>query len=676
MRLLLISNGKREGQSYLEHARDSLAWYVEQVRPAFEALGLTVTGVHAAADPCSIVRTADVVAVGGGNTWKLLRALHDHGLDAAIREQVGFGARYVGWSAGANVACPTIQTTNDMPIADPLGMHAIGLVPFQINPHYLHGNPPGFMGETRETRITEYLEVCRDSTVVGLREGTMLRVADTAVELHGVAPARIFRWRETPEEVEPGDDLSFLLDARIEHDSLGDRVVPRHVYYGVQTLRAVENFPISGIRLRQFPDFVRAFALVKKAAAITNGELGGLEPAKRDAIVAACDEIAAGGLADQFVVDMVQGGAGTSTNMNVNEVVTNRALELLGRRRGDYVHLHPNDDTNRSQSTNDAYPTAIKLGTVLASQRTVAAMRELQSALQDKALEFADVLKMGRTELQDAVPMTLGQEFGAYAVMVGEAVRAIERAAAEMYAVGMGATAIGTGLNAPEGYAERIAQVLAELTGLPITKAGDLVEATQDSGEFVSMSAALKRAAVQISKIANDLRLLSSGPRTGFYEIRLPSMQPGSSIMPGKVNPVIPEMVNEVCYQLIGFDMTVTMAAEASQLELNHAEPIIALDLLQGLELLGNACRVFADRCIRGIEANREICRLYVERSIGIVTALNPVIGYERSAALAKEALATGGSVVDLAVEKGWLSKEELEDLLRPERMANPRAPR
>jgi aspartate ammonia-lyase len=304
----------------------------------------------------------------------------------------------------------------------------------------------------------------------------------------------------------------------------------------------------------------------------------------------------------------------------------------------------------------------------------IASMRVLQGALRAKADEFADVIKMGRTELQDAVPMTLGQEFGAYAVMVGEAAEAVRRAAEDLHSIGMGATAIGTGITSPPGYSDLVTRHLAEVTQLPLTKAIDLVEATQDSGDFVSMSAAMKRAAVQISKIANDLRLLSSGPRAGLFEIRLPALQPGSSIMPGKVNPVIPEMVNVVCYQLIGFDLAVTMAAEASQLELNHTEPLIALDLLHGLEILRQASRVFAEQCIQGIEANREVCRSYVDRSIGTVTALKTVLGYERSAAVANEALATGGNVSDLVLAKGWLTAEQLEYLLAPEQMTHPRA--
>jgi aspartate ammonia-lyase len=412
---------------------------------------------------------------------------------------------------------------------------------------------------------------------------------------------------------------------------------------------------------------------VKKAAAMANGELGVFDKKKADAIVKACDEILAGKLHEHFTIDMIQGGAGTSTNMCANEVIANRALEILGHRKGQYEHLHPNDHVNGSQSTNDAYPTAIKIGVQLTLRDTLSALRELKLALEAKAKEFADVLKMGRTENQDAVPMTLGQEFGAYAVMVGDGMRHLIRAGEELLSTNMGATAIGTGINSPPGYAQLCTKYLAQVSGVPVKLADDLVEATQDSGEFALMSSSMKVAAVQLSKICNDLRWMSSGPRCGLYEIRLPAMQPGSSIMPGKVNPVIPEVVNQVCYQIIGMDTTVSMAAEASELELNMAEPIIAFNLLFGLTLLRNAAIILHSRCIAGIEANKERCAEYVKNSIGLVTALNPVLGYEKSAAIAKEALKTGGSVYDLVIAKGWLSKEKLDDLLKPENMTHPR---
>lgn len=467
-----------------------------------------------------------------------------------------------------------------------------------------------------------------------------------------------------------------VTNVRREHDSLGEREVPNHAYYGVQTIRAKENFPFSGIHVSHYEHFIRALACVKKAAAQANAELGVLDQKIADAIAKACDEILAGRLHDQFVVDMIQGGAGTSTNMCANEVVANRALELLGHKKGEYQFCHPNDHVNCSQSTNDAYPTAIKLGVWFTLRDTLQGLRELKTALAAKSNEFADVIKMGRTENQDAVPMTLGQEFSAYAVMIGDGLRHLEHAGNELLETNMGATAIGTGLNSPAGYAPLCTQKLAEISGAPVRLAENLVEATQDSGEFAMMSGAMKTAAVQLSKICNDLRWLSSGPRCGLYEIRLPAMQPGSSIMPGKVNPVVPEVVSQICFQIIGNDVTVSMASEASELELNMAEPIIAFNLFFGLTLLRNAAIVLATRCIAGIEPNRERCREYVQNSIGLVTALNPVLGYEKSAAIAKEALKTGGSVYDLVIAKGWLTKEKLDELLKPENMTHPRLTR
>jgi aspartate ammonia-lyase len=460
---------------------------------------------------------------------------------------------------------------------------------------------------------------------------------------------------------------------RFEHDSLGEREIPNNAYYGVQTVRALENFAISGVPLRNFAHFVTALAYVKKAAAQANAELKCLDRNIADAIVKACNEVLAGKLHDQFVVDMMQGGAGTSTNMNANEVIANRGLELLGHAKGEYQYLHPNDHVNRSQSTNDAYPTAIKLAVIFSLKDTLAAMGELRCQLEAKEKQFGHVLKMGRTENQDAVPMTLGQEFGAYAVMIDSAMVALTRSAEELHEINMGATAIGTGINSPPGYADLVTRRLAEATGLPLVKAENLIEATQDSGAFAQMAATMKRAAVQVSKICNDLRWLSSGPRCGLSEINLPPMQPGSSIMPGKVNPVIPELVSQICYQIIGYDVTIAMASEASELELNMAEPIIAYDLLHGLMILKNACVTLAARCISGITANEERCRHFVQNSIGLVTALNPVIGYEKSAAIAKEALLTGGSVYDLVLQKGWLTQEKLDDVLSPQNMTDPR---
>ncbi len=481
------------------------------------------------------------------------------------------------------------------------------------------------------------------------------------------------RLRYAAESLATEDNAYLKGKTRREHDLLGEREVPAHAYYGIQTLRATENFPISGLRLSSFQHFVDALAYIKKACALANWELGVLDKTKADAISAACDEVLDGKLLDQFVVDMVQGGAGTSTNMNANEVIANRALELLGFERGDYGHLHPNDHVNLSQSTNDAYPTAIRLAVNLMLKDILAAMGELKTALEEKEKEFADVLKMGRTQLQDAVPMTLGQEFGAYAVMIGEDMDRLREASDLLKEINLGATAIGTGINSPPGYADLVTRKLHEISGVPVVKSYNLVEATQDSGAYVQMSGVLKRIAVKLSKICNDLRLLSSGPRCGLQEIRLPPMQPGSTIMPGKVNPVIPEVVNQVCFKIIGNDMTITMAAEAGQLELNVMEPIIALNLFESFKIFRNACVVLTSRCIRGIQADRKKCRDYVENSIGLVTALNPVIGYERSVSIAKEALDTGKSVYDLVLKKGWITQDMLDELLRPENMTHPR---
>lgn len=460
---------------------------------------------------------------------------------------------------------------------------------------------------------------------------------------------------------------------RIEHDSLGQREISDHVYYGVQTQRAIENFPISGVCVSNFDHLIEGLAMVKKAAALANNELGVLDDAKKDAICTACDELLAGELHENFAVDMFQGGAGTSTNMNANEVIANRGLEIMGFNKGEYEHLHPNDHVNCSQSTNDAYPTAIKLSVMLSNRNLVKAMQGLKEALDRKGEEFSDVLKMGRTENQDAVPMTLGQEFHAYGAMIESAMKALKFATYEFCDINMGATAIGTGINSPPGYANLVTDKLSEVSGFKLRRAHNLVEATQNAGIFVQMSSTLKRAAVQISKICNDLRWLSSGPRCGLNEINLPPQQPGSSIMPGKVNPVIPELVNQICYQIIGYDAVVSMAAESSELELCMAEPIIAYDLLHGMMILKNGCVTLVSRCINDIEANRDVCRGYVENSIGLVTALVPVIGYEAAAAIAKEALKTGESVYKLVLEQKLISQDELDDILKPENMTDPR---
>jgi aspartate ammonia-lyase len=460
---------------------------------------------------------------------------------------------------------------------------------------------------------------------------------------------------------------------RIEHDLLGDREVPADRYFGIQTLRAVENFAITGITIAHYPRLIRSLAYIKKAAALTNQELGLLDPGLAEAICSACDDILAGSLYDEFVVDVIQGGAGTSTNMNANEVIANRALELLGHEKGRYDVLHPLNHVNMSQSTNDVYPTALRLTLSQKLDGLMVEMTRLRDALARKADEFADVIKMGRTQLQDAVPMTLGQEFKAWAIMVTEDIQRVSEAQSLIHEINMGATAIGTGLNAHPDYARLVTEKLRELTGIPVVGAEDLVEATQDAGAYVQLSGVLKRVATKLSKICNDLRLLSSGPRAGLHEINLPAMAPGSSIMPGKVNPIIPEVVNQVAFEVIGNDITVTLAAEAGQLELNVMEPVIAYNLFTSLDMLGRACRTLAERCVEGITANREVCRRMVENSIGLVTALNPYIGYEKSTLVADEALKSGRSVYEIVLEKGYLSKNQLDDILSPENMTRPR---
>ena len=459
---------------------------------------------------------------------------------------------------------------------------------------------------------------------------------------------------------------------RSEHDLLGDRDVPMAAYWGVHTLRAVENFAISGQTIGQVPDLISALAAIKQAAAMANADLGLLSPVRRDAIVAACEEIRAGKLHDQFIVDQIQGGAGTSTNMNANEVIANRALEILGRKKGEYRHLHPNEHVNLSQSTNDVYPTALRLAAWAGMHRLIAAMASLRGAFAAKAEEFGDVLKMGRTQLQEAVPMTLGQEFNTYAIMLGEDEARLAEAAQLIREINLGATAIGTGITAHPEYAERVRSRLAEITGIPVVTAADLVEATQDCGAFVQVSGVLKRVAVKLSKTCNDLRLLSSGPRAGFNEINLPAKQAGSSIMPGKVNPVIPEVVNQVAFEVIGNDMTITMAAEGGQLQLNAFEPIIAYSLFRSVSHLIAACKTLEENCVRGITANREALRATVERSIGLVTALNPYIGYAAATEVALEAHRTGKGVYELVLEKGLMSQARLDRILRPEELTRP----
>ena len=460
---------------------------------------------------------------------------------------------------------------------------------------------------------------------------------------------------------------------RRETDLIGPMDVPEDALFGVQTLRAVHNFPITGTPTSHFPAMIRALAMVKQGAARANKRLGLLEPAIADAIDQASQEIIDGHWHGHFPTDMVQGGAGTSTNMNANEVIANRALELLGHKRGDYAHCHPNDHVNLGQSTNDVYPTVLRLSAIFMLQNLLEAMDRLKGALHAKGREFADVIKMGRTQLQDAVPMTLGQEFEAYAVTTGEDIQRLRETARLFLEVNMGGTAIGTGICADPRYPQVVVEELRRVTGLEIVLAENLVEATPDTGAFVMFSGVVKRAAVKLSKLCNDLRLLSSGPRCGFGEINLPPMQPGSSIMPGKVNPVIPEVVNQVAYQVIGNDLTITLAAEAGQLQLNVMEPILAYSLATSLRTLTAAVNVLNTKCIAGITANRERCLELVEHSIGIVTAVMPAIGYKKATEVAKEALETGISVRELILRKGYLTPAELDEAFSLEAMTQPR---
>jgi aspartate ammonia-lyase len=453
---------------------------------------------------------------------------------------------------------------------------------------------------------------------------------------------------------------------RLERDLLGEKAVPADAYYGVQTARGLDNFHISGVQLRLYPDFIKALAMVKLAAARANFDCGQFTAEILNGIEGACLEIIDGQLHDQFRLDVFQGGAGTSTNMNANEVIANRALELMGHRKGEYEYCDPHDHVNGSQSTNDAYPSALHVGMALGNERLAAEMNHLIAAFRGKAAEFDSILKMGRTQLQDAVPMTLGQEFRAFAETLAGEVRALEAVQRVLCEINMGATAIGTGLNAPIGYAEKCTAHLATITGLPIYLASDLIEATQDTQAFVLYSGCMKSLAIKLSKVCNDLRLLSSGPRCGLREINLPPRQPGSSIMPGKVNPVIPEVVNMVCFRVIGSDLTVSMAAEGGQLQLNVFEPVIAACIFEAQTMFMNAARTLRVHCVDGITANADVCRHYVDYSIGTVTALNPVIGYERSTELAAEAAKTGRGILEIVREKGILTEQQIASVLDP----------
>jgi aspartate ammonia-lyase len=462
---------------------------------------------------------------------------------------------------------------------------------------------------------------------------------------------------------------------RLEHDLIGQREIPTEAYYGVQTLRGLENFHISGVPLAHYPELIEGLAMIKMAAARANHECGQISSGIANAIEAACRDLIAGKLHEQFQLDMFQGGAGTSTNMNANEVIANRALEHLGKQKGQYEFCNPHDHVNCSQSTNDAYPSALHLALALGNRKLIAELRLLSESLRSKGRDLNHIVKMGRTQLQDAVPMTLGQEFEAFARSLEDEIDTLERVESALHEVNMGGTAIGTGLNAPEGFSEKCVHHLALIAGMPIRLAKDLIEATQDTQAFVLYSSVLKSLSIKASKICNDLRLLASGPRAGFHEINLPAMQPGSSIMPGKVNPVIPEVVNQVCFRVIGSDLTVTLAAEAGQLQLNVMEPVIAACLLEGQLLLRNAAKTLRENCVVGITANEDVCKRLLEQSIGTVTALNPVIGYDKATELAAEALKTGKGIVELVREKGILTEEQLAQILDPASMTGVRRP-
>ncbi|MBN1352228.1 aspartate ammonia-lyase, partial [candidate division KSB1 bacterium] len=448
--------------------------------------------------------------------------------------------------------------------------------------------------------------------------------------------------------------------------------IPHEAYYGIQTLRALENFHITGVPISHYPTLIEALASVKMAAAKANRDLNLIPINVAEALVQSCHEILQGRLRSHFVVDMLQGGAGTSTNMNANEVIANRALEIMGYEKGEYTYCHPNNHVNCSQSTNDAYPTALKIAILKSNRKLIRALEKCIASFQGKARQFDHIIKMGRTQLQDAVPMTLGQEFAAYAVTLSEEIERLEQNAHLFLEVNMGGTAIGTGLNTVKGYRESVIKYLREITGFEIVSAPDLIEATQDTGAFLMFSSSLKRLATKLSKICNDLRLLSSGPRAGLNEINLPKAQPGSSIMPGKVNPVIPEVVNQIAFKVIGNDLTVTLAAEAGQLELNVMEPVIAQSIFESIEMLRRGITTLKFRCIDGIEANEAQCKEFVQKSIGVVTALVPVLGYETCSELAKQALELNRGIYELVLERGILSREELDRILDPRNMLSP----
>ena len=462
------------------------------------------------------------------------------------------------------------------------------------------------------------------------------------------------------------------MSTRIEHDFIGEMNISNDLYYGVQTSRAMHNFHMTGRKLQNYPFFIQAFAQVKKAAALANKEVGVLKPEIADAIASACDKIIAGEFIEQFPVDMIQGGAGTSTNMNVNEVIANIALEILHHEKGEYKFVHPNDHVNLSQSTNDAYPSSIKVAAYGKLTELVQAMEELQSSLLKKSKEFEHVLKMGRTELEDAVPTTLGNTFKAFACYIESSIKQITLARESMTFLNMGATAIGTGINCHPDYKNVFEKKLQEITNINFQAAENFIAATQDTADFVYVSGTIKAAAVRLSKIANDLRLMNSGPRCGLGEINLPKMQPGSSIMPGKVNPVIAEVVGEACYEVIGNDTSITLCAERAEFELNAFEPGIAYALFNSICLLENAMKTLSDKAIKDLTANTKACHDAIMNSISIVTAFNPYIGYEKSSSIAKEALQTGKSIKEICLERKYLSEEEIDNILNPETMLTP----
>ncbi|MCE5319632.1 MAG: aspartate ammonia-lyase [Bacteroidales bacterium] len=459
---------------------------------------------------------------------------------------------------------------------------------------------------------------------------------------------------------------------RLEHDLLGDKSVPVEALFGVQTLRCIENFDISRQLLSDYPQYVKALGIVKMGAILANHEIGLVDENIKDAIVEACKELMEGKHLEQFPIDMIQGGAGTSVNMNANEVIANRALEIMGKQRGQYEFCSPNDHVNMAQSTNDAYPSAMHIGLYITHFEVREALEKLIASFEEKEKEFSGIIKMGRTQLQDAVPMTLGQSFGAFASAMKHELRRLDKASRELLYINMGATAIGTGITSEPGYAESCIYHIRKITGWDLKLAYNLIEATHDTSCMVAYSSALKSIAIRLSKICNDLRFLSSGPRTGIAEINLPPKQPGSSIMPGKVNPVIPEVVNQICFKVIGNDLTITLASEAAQLELNVMEPVLVQSLTESCIWMTRGFDTLRVECIEGITANPEHCRDMVEHSIGIVTALKPYIGYALSTEIAKEALETGGSVYNLVLEKNILTKEQLDKILDPKHMIRP----